>query len=174
MKRNIIITIVIILLLVGFIALKNNKEKPQENTEVKLEPMSKDLNTELRSLLPGDCNGITSLIFKNKKVNSKEVEGLSSICAIGGTPYVYLLEDKSGISGNKAYIYDYVLIYFAHTENNKHWANTDGEYIYEDEIEEDDNAYPTDSSFHKYGKLYKHTFEKKGKYYIYVSTEPAK
>ncbi len=175
MKRNIIITVVILLLLVGFVALKNSKkEEPKTTNEVKLEKISKDLNTELRSSLPSDCNGITSNLFKNEKVTRNEVEGISGICSIGGTPRVYTLEDKSGTSGNKAYIYDYVLIYFDNTNSGKHWANTYGDYKYTDEITEDDNAYPTDSSFHKYGRLYKHTFEKDGDYYKYVSTEPVK
>ena len=175
MKRNIIITIVIILLLIGFTTLKNNKKEESKDTnEIKLETMPKDLNTELRSSLPSDCNGITSLIFKDKKVSRNEIGNISSICSIDGTPRVYTLEDKSGISGNKAYIYDYVLIYFTNTGIDKHWANTDCKYIYEDEIKEDDNAYPTDQTFHQYGKLYKHTFEKDGEYYKYISTEPVK
>lgn len=174
MKRNIIITIVIILLLVGVTTLTHKKEDTKKTDEVKLEPMSKDLNTELRSSLPSDCNGVTSFLFKSTKVSRREVTGISSICSIDGTPRVYTLEDKSGLNGNYAYIYDYVLIYFANSGNDKHWANTDDKYIYEDEIVEDDNAYPTDATFHKYGKLYKHTFEKNGEFYKYVSTEPVK
>lgn len=137
--------------------------------------MSKDLNTELRSSLPHDCNGVISSLFQDKKVTAIMFSGgTTSTCAIGSTPGVYVLEDKSGLDGDKAYIYDYVLIYYYDTGSDKHWANTHDKYIYEDEIVEDDNAYPTDESFHKYGKLYKHTFEKNGEYYKYVSTEPAK
>ena len=87
------------------------------------------------------------------------------------------LTDKlfnEGLSKGKAEGEALLLIYFANTEIDKHWANTDGKYIYEDEIKEDDNAYPTDQTFHQYGKLYKHTFEKDGEYYKYISTEPVK
>lgn len=178
MKRNNIILLVlgIILIIIGITALNNNKkEDTTKKEEEKLENMNKDLNTELRSLLPGDCNGITSALFQNKKITARMLRGgTSSTCEINSTPHVYILEEKSGLSGNKAYIYDYILIYYAHSDNNKHWANTDSKYIYDEEIIEDDNAYPTDDTFHKYGKLYKHTFEKNGEYYKYVSTEPVK
>ena len=166
MKKLIISSLVIALLICGIVFLNKNKDnKKEEEEKIEYKEISKDINTELRSLIPSGCNGYRPEIYIGTKDETTEVEDFCIDYLL-----VYTLENKTETDDTYYYIYDYVLIY----NNKEHkWLNSFVSYLNE-EVEEDDNAYPTDSAFKKHGKLYKYTFKKENNKYLYVSTEPVK
>lgn len=167
MKKLLIYSFLIALLICAiiFINQDKNKKKKEEENKIEYKEISKETITELRSLLPAGCNGYRPEIYKGTKDTTTEFEDFCIDYLL-----TYTLESKTETDGTNYYIYDYVLIY--NNKENK-WLNSINSYVSE-QVEEDDNAYPTDSSFSKYGKLYKYSFKKENDKYIYISTEPIK
>ena len=167
MAKKILISSLVIALLISTIVFinKDKSEEKEEPKKVEYKEISKNINTELRSLIPSGCNGYRPEIYKGTKDETTEFEDFCIDYLL-----VYTLEAKTETDDTNYYIYDYVLIY--NNKENK-WLNSFVSYL-NDKVEEDDNAYPTDSSFKKNGKLYKYTFKKENNKYLYVSTEPVK
>ena len=164
-KKILITSLIIALLICGIVFINKDKENKKEEKKVEYKEISKEINTKLRSLIPSGCNGYRPEIYKGTK---DETTAFEDFCI--DYLLTFTLEAKTEYNGDNYYIYDYVLLY--NSKEDK-WLNSFVNYLNE-KVEEDDNAYPPDSSFKKYGKLYKYSFKKENDKYIYVSTEPVK
>ena len=165
MKKLLITSLIIAILACAVVYVKQYKSNNKEDKKEEYKEISKDLNTKLRSLIPSGCNGYRPEIYNDSK---NDYTIFTQVCDYNHL--VFTLEYKTETDGTNYFIYDYILIY--NNEKDK-WLDYYDHYL-EDKIEEDDNAYPTDSSFKKYGRLYKYTFKKEKDNYVYKSTEPVK